>query len=393
MNARSLWIDPVFGASGDMLLGALVGLGVPVEVITSGLAGLDVDGWTVAHSAVTRGGLSATRVEVAAADGPARHWTDIDAMLAAADLPEAVRAGARATFLRLGEVEAAQHDVPLDHVHFHEVGAVDAIVDIVGTWIALDHLGVIGSVGCGPIGLGHGTVVGAHGILPLPAPATAALLQGVPVRSIDATFETCTPTGAALLTTCATFGPMPSGTLLGTARGAGGKDPHGHPNVVSAHLIDLETSAVSPHDDDDGTDAVIVSSNVDDVTPELLAHVIERALAAGADDAWVTPIVMKKGRPAHQINVLCAPNDAAAMRALVSAETGTLGTRVAAATKFALERSFDDVDVDGHTVRIKVGPHGAKPEHDDVASAAKALGRPLREVSAAALARWRAPHT
>jgi len=378
----ALWIDPAFGASGDMLLGALVGLGADADAIRDQLAALPVGGWSIEVSGTTRCGLSATRVAVHADEQDHhRHWSDIDAMLAgAAGLSERVSAGARATFLRLGEIEAAAHDVPLDHVHFHEVGAVDAIVDIVGVWIALDLLGVDG-VSCGPVGLGHGTVRGAHGVLPLPAPATASLLAGAPVRSIDVEMETCTPTGAALLTTIGTWGPMPSGTLVATARGAGGRDPDTHANVVTAHVIDTIADGVAT------TVAVVLSTNLDDVTPEVLGHTLDRLLAAGADDAWVVPIVMKKSRPAFELCALTTPASAPALRAIISAETGTLGIRETAATKHAHPRRFDEVEVGGGTVRIKVGPHGAKPEHDDLVTLALATGRPLRELAAEALAR------
>ena len=381
----ALWIDPGFGASGDMLLGVLVGLGADVDTVREQLAALPVGGWTIEASTTTRCGLGATRVAVRADElEHHRHWSDIDAMLAGASgLSERVRAGSRATFLRLGEIEAAAHDVPLDHVHFHEVGAVDAIVDIVGVWIALDLLD-LDAVSSGPVGLGHGTVCGAHGMLPLPAPATASLLAGAPVRSIDVEMETCTPTGAALLATIGTWGPMPSGTLLATARGAGGRDPNTHANVVTAHLVDTALDGVGTTT---STAAIVLSTNLDDVTPEVLAHTLDRLLVAGADDAWVVPIVMKKTRPAFELCALTTAALAPALRAIISAETGTLGIRDTAATKHAQPRRVDEVEIDGMTVRVKVGPHGAKPEHDDLVALATATGRPLRRLAAEALAR------
>ena len=381
----TLWIDPTFGASGDMLLGALVGLGADVDAIRSALGVLPVVGWSLAAESATRCGLTATRALVGAPDDGAHHraWSEIDAMLAAAALPGRVRDGARATFRRLGEIEAAAHGVPIDEVHFHEVGAVDAIVDIVGVWLAVDALRVDRIVS-GPVGLGHGTVRGAHGVLPLPAPATASLLAGAPVRALDTEMETCTPTGAALLATLGTWGPMPGGTLRATARGAGGRDPATHANVLTAHLIDDDASSGR-------VDAVLLETNLDDVTPEVLAHTIERLLAAGADDAWVVPIVMKKSRPAFELRVLTTVASAPSLRDLIARETGTLGIRETSVVKHVAERHVDTVEIDGLPVRIKVGPHGAKPEHDDLVAVAVVTGRSLRSLATQALALHVAP--
>lgn len=246
-TSRTLWIDPSFGASGDMLLGAMLGLGAPLDDVVLGLDGLAIEGWTVEKTETTRNGISATRALVTA-DVAKHHrsWSSIDQLLAEADLPTAVSAGARRTFRLLGEIEAEQHQVPLDEVHFHEVGAVDALVDIVGVWLAVETLAIDALV-VGPVGLGHGTVKAAHGHLPIPAPATLALLKGAPVRSVDAELETCTPTGAALLCSLGTWGPLPDGTIVGSSRGAGGWDPDTHPNVVSAIVLesaDLDRKSV-----------------------------------------------------------------------------------------------------------------------------------------------------
>ncbi len=306
-------------------------------------------------------------------------------MLAGSGLPERVVAGARSTFRLLGDVEAAQHDVPIDEVQFHEVGAVDAIVDIVGAWLLLDELrnGQSMTVTVGPVGLGHGVVKAAHGLLPLPAPATVALLNGKPTHPLDVAFETCTPTGAALLVSLSdAWGPLPAGSLGRSARGAGGKDPAAHPNVVTAILVDSADSA-------NGVGAerrMVLETNVDDVSPEVLAHVIGRALRNGADDAWITPILMKKGRPAHEVKVLCRPELAAEMVRLLMVETGTLGVRSRLVDRHAAERHVTSVHVHGHEVRVKVGPFGAKAEHDDLVRVAEATGLPLRQVAADAAA-------
>jgi uncharacterized protein (TIGR00299 family) protein len=404
----TLWLDPSFGASGDMLLGALVGVGADPDRLRDLLAALPVEGWSLATGTVTRCGLSASRIEVLVhdrhehgdrehhdlAEAHAHHgrsWSGIDAMLARAELPAAVTEGARRTFRLLGEIEAAAHDVPIDDVHFHEVGAVDAIVDIVGVWAALHLLHVdhgVDHVVVGPVGLGHGTVRGAHGLLPLPAPATAALLAGAPVRPVDVEMETCTPTGAALLATIGTWGAMPAGTLIASARGAGGRDPAGHPNVTVAHVVDPVAAPGVEHDAPGAAPgaqahpAVLLATNVDDVTPEVIGHLIDLLIAGGADDAWVTPIVMKKSRPAFQLSVLCAPPLAAELRTMLSAETGTLGIRESTVTKHVQPRHVETVEVDGTSVRVKVGPHGVKPEHDDLVALRRVTGRPLRDLAA-----------
>lgn len=394
---RRLWLDPSFGASGDMVLGALGGLAVDLGLddpddergLHDALTTLTGGGFGIARSPVTRAGISATRMEVTAEIGPARHWSAIDAAIAGAALPPSVRDGARRTFRLLGEVEAAQHAVDLDDVHFHEVGAVDAMVDIVGAWWLLDRLG-IDEVVAGPVGLGHGTVQAAHGALPLPAPATLELLHDAPVRSLDADFETCTPTGAALLASMGTWGPIPDGRIVASARGAGGKDPAGHPNVLTAIVVDTSDR----HGTADATveSAVVISTNVDDVTPELLGHLVDVVLDAGADDVWIVPVVMKKGRPAHQINALVRPDLAATIRNALGLETGTLGIRATPVTKYVAPRRTETVEVHGHTVRVKVGPHGAKAEHDDLVALSTETGLPIRRLAADALGAWVSGH-
>lgn len=383
---RVLWLDPSFGASGDMLLGVLVGLGARLPSIVDGLKPLAIDGWSLAQSTVSRASLAATRIEVASDDEQReahRSWSSIDQLLAAARLPDAVIDGARRTFRALGEAEASIHRVDIDEVHFHEVGAVDAIVDIVGVWLAIGDLGVDGIVS-GPIGLGHGTIDAAHGRLPLPAPATAELLKGLPVQGLDLPGETVTPTGAALLATITDeFGPLPTGRLAATARGAGRRDPATHPNVLSAHLIEetADSRAAGP-----GTSTVVlIQTNLDDTTGEVVAHTIERCLELGADDAWAQPIVMKKGRPAVELNVLARAELADTLRNTIFTETATLGVRLSTLQKLEQPRRFEAVEIDGHTVRIKIGPAGAKPEYDDLAAAARALSLPLTEVSRRAL--------
>ncbi len=378
---RALWINPTVGVSGDMLLGALIDVGADEGPVRTALESLALPGWELTVGDTRRRGLRCrfARVTTETADEP-RRWSEIDATIAGADLGSRVALGARETFRRLGEAEAHRHDVGIDDVQFHEVGAVDAIVDIVGCWAALDALEVE-TVVAAPVGLGAGTVDTAHGLLQHPAPAVMSLLEGFPVTAVETSQETATPTGVALLTgMVGEWGPCPTGKVIRSGIGAGGRDLETHPNVLSMMLIDT--------DDLPQVDAVVIETTVDDVTPEILGHVIGRALSAGADDAWLTPVVMKKSRPGHQLRVLCAPGLEPAMIELVASETGTLGLRTYAVAKRVFSRSFDQVLVDGEPIRIKVGPHGAKPESADVLAVAEATGRSARAVAAEAAAQW-----
>ncbi len=376
-----LWIDPSFGASGDMILGSLMSLGADSSAITAQLASLGIEGLAVSAENVQRCQLSSTRAVVSAPEVDAQHrpWSAIDGLIAAADLPPEVATGARSTFRRLAEAEASIHGTSIDEVHFHEVGAQDALADIVGAWIGWHLLGAP-TVSVGAFGLGHGTVQAAHGQLPLPAPAVVELLAGWPVRPLDIEMETVTPTGAALLTTMATHRDPapPAGTIATAGRGAGGRDPDGYPNVVTAIAL---ASSGGP----ELTTMMELTTNLDDVNAEVLAHTIERCLEDGAADAWTAPISMKKGRAGQQLTVLCQPAEAEGLRSLVLQETGSLGVRQRMVHRFAADRRFHTVEVLGHPIRIKTGPFGSKPEYDDCALVARAAGLPLRHIQAAAL--------
>ncbi|NNE97236.1 MAG: nickel pincer cofactor biosynthesis protein LarC [Acidimicrobiales bacterium] len=386
MAVDQLWIDPSFGASGDMIIGALIDLGAPPDRVADTVRGVGIDGFSMACETVERGGLRCARatIEVPADEVAHRSWSTIDAMIGSASLPPSVSKGARQSFRRLGEVEAAIHQEPIDQVHFHEVGALDAIVDIVGAWVAWHLLGEP-IVTVGTFGLGHGTVDAAHGELPLPAPAVAELLRGWPSRGVDIDMETVTPTGAAILTTMAQASSpsMPAGTISATGRGAGARNPNRHPNIVTAIF---STRADGP----ETTAMVELASNVDDVSAEVVAYTIERCLAEGAADAWATPILMKKGRPAHTLTVLCSGALADRLRSVLQLETGSLGVRQRIVERHAAERHNVQVEVDGHSIAVKVGPDGAKPEYEHCAAAARALDEPLRSVQARALEAFRA---
>ncbi|MDT7705244.1 MAG: pyridinium-3,5-bisthiocarboxylic acid mononucleotide nickel chelatase [Pseudonocardiales bacterium] len=377
-----VWFNPVSGVSGDMLLGALLELGAPLDDIRAAVAATGLTGWTLDTQRVRRGALLATRARVRVADDvPARRAAELREMVGRAR-PAPVAELAGRAIEAIAQVEAGLHGVPVAEVHLHEIGGVDTVVDTVGVAAAL-HLLDVAEVVCGPLALGSGVVGGSHGLLPLPAPATAALLAraGASVMSTGLPGETVTPTGIALLLAAgARFGPVPDMTVRAVGYGAGGRDVPERPNVLQALLGAAATAPAAG----DVRPMTVLETTVDDVTGEVLGYVIEQVLAAGAADAWITPAVMKKSRPGHTLAVLVTPERAADIEALVLRETGSLGLRRRTVDRVALPRRTTTVDVDGHPVRLKHGPWGAKPEHDDVARAAAALGLPLREVAARA---------
>jgi uncharacterized protein (TIGR00299 family) protein len=373
-----------------MLLGALVGAGVPVSVLSEAVAAVAPEHVELRPEQVTRNGFAATRCHVEVADSTThRTWRDIAALLSDAALPEPVRARAHATFERLAVAEAEVHGTTPDEVHFHEVGALDAIADVVGVCAGLEHLGLSQLV-VSPVAVGSGSVRGAHGSMPVPPPAVAALLRGRPSYAGPPSapaMELCTPTGAALLTANASgFGPQPAMTVEAVGVGAGGRDPEGHTNVLRL-FVGAATDA-APH----GThQPLLVETNVDDLDPRLWPNVIAALLAAGASDAWLSPIVMKKGRPAHTLHVLVAGDRAAAVRTEIFRQTSTIGVREIPIGKHALDREMRTIDLDGHTVHVKLALHegvvvNAQPEYDDLAAVAEATGRALKDVLAEAIA-------
>jgi pyridinium-3,5-bisthiocarboxylic acid mononucleotide nickel chelatase len=384
---RLAWFNCQAGVAGDMTMAALVDAGADPDVVASTIAGLGVDGYALLFERVQRCGVGATwaNIVVHTQHGPEGHHEhphhrplrEILALLDEADLPDRVRRRARAVFSRLGEVEAAIHGIDPADVELHEIGALDSIVDVVGVCAALEALD-IDDVWCSPIAVGHGSVRSAHGVIPNPAPATVALLSesGVPTVGLATTLEVSTPTGAALMTTLASgFGAMPAMAPSAVGYGAGTADTTERANVVQ---VVIGHHTVGAHDD--GTPVTLLEANVDDVTAEVLGHAVSRLLAAGAHDAWVTPIVMKKGRAAHTVSVLCDPSSTATMRQLLLDETGTLGVRSSTMRRWPQRRTETTVEVDGHPIRVKVADHRVKVEFDDAAAAAAALGVPVRVV-------------
>jgi uncharacterized protein (TIGR00299 family) protein len=377
------WFHPFSGIAGDMALASLLDAGADRQAVFNALASLPApEGITV--ETVQRCGIGATRVIVP--DEPDHHhrpYAAVRALLGAADLPERVYTRAVAVFERLAVVEGAIHGVEPDDVEFHEVGSLDAIVDVVGTCAALEDLGV-DEVRSAPVTLGTGTVRSAHGVLPNPAPAVVALLAaaGAPVHGLDVPMELTTPTGAALLAALASgFGPMPAMTPRAVGYGAGTRDLDGRPNVVQ---VVIGTSAPARALASPGQPVTLLEVNVDDTTGEVLAHTVTALLAAGAHDAWVTPIVMKKGRPAYTVSVLADPVLAPELAARLCTETGSLGIRSHVMERWPRARDHAIVDVDGMPIRIKVGAGRIKVEHDDAVAAARQLDVPLREVMARA---------
>ncbi len=381
------WLDCSSGASGDMLLAALVDAGVQVGAMQQAIDAIAPERVRLRVEEVRRTGLRAVRVHVdTEVSTTRRSWAQIRELFDHGEPGADVNGRARAAFEHLAEAEARVHGIRSDDVHFHEVGALDAIADIVGVAAGFDALG-LAELQVSPVALGSGTVATEHGLLPVPPPAVVELLNGMPTYGGDATVELTTPTGAALLATFATsWGPQPPMAVHRQGVGAGGRDLRDRPNVV--RLLVGE-----PQVEDSAT--VLLEANVDDMDPRLWPPVLSRLLEAGASDAWVVPIVMKKGRLAHTLSVLVDGPAAPAVRQAVFTETTTIGLRETAVRKHALDRAERSIDVDGHRIRVKTATLdgllvNAQPEYDDVVAAANATGRPVKAVLAEATAAARA---
>lgn len=387
MSRRVLYLDCAGGAAGDMMLCALTeaaGCASLIEGLPGKLGFPDVKiEWPEGRS----GGFAARRLTVGFDPGAHPHHrnlADVEAIIDAAELSPAVAFMAKTVFGTLAEAEAEVHGAPVETVHFHEVGAVDAIVDVVGACLALDQLGV-NDIVCSSLPMGSGTVECAHGTMPLPAPAVAAMLPGVPVHPAGVEGETVTPTGAALVTSFASaFGPMPAMMVEAVGIGAGTAERPGLPNVLRAFVGELVGSS-----DVGETDHVVVECNLDDLDPRVLPVVIDRLLESGALDAAITPIVMKKGRPGH---LLTALSPASALHSVVEVllrETTSLGCRSYPVTKHHLGRRMETVETPWGPVAVKLALAGDTilrriPEFEDCAELARATGVPVRDILAAA---------
>lgn len=383
-QSRTLWIDATHGVAGDMLLGALIDAGVPVGVIRAAVDAVIPGTVRIDTSLTTRAGIRATHVtvELLAPDQHHRGWHAIDDLIAEADLDHTTRARARATFRRIGEVESRAHGIPLSEVHFHEVGAWDSIADIVGVCAALTHLDVTDIV-ASAAALGNGTVRMAHGELAVPGPAVVDLALGWPTLPgpRDAG-ELTTPTGMALLR-LGTPGPLPAMIPTAVGTGAGTKDFPGHANVtrVVVGIAAEGTPAPAP----EHGPRTMLECTIDDLDPRLWPTILDRLVEAGADDAWLIPAVMRKGRPGHVLQLTARPELADKLRALIYRHTTTLGIRSWDIHRDALRRDFRTIELEGQAIRIKQGWHEgelvtSQPEYADVVAAAAALGLTELEV-------------
>jgi len=384
---KTLYFDCFAGASGDMILGALIGVGVDPQALTTQLALLNVSGYEVKFEAVDRSGISAMRAHVRVApEHSHRHLKDILKIIFESSLSDSVKDRAKQIFSRLAEAEAKIHNIPVEKIHFHEVGALDAIIDVVGACIGFELLGIERFV-CSELHVGSGMVEMAHGRFPIPPPAVAELLKNAPVYASDIKGELVTPTGAAIISTvCSEFGPLPRMTVQSTGYGAGSREYPNFPNVL--RLIVGEDADSEVH----GVERlIIVETNIDDMSPQLYGHVMEQALSRGALDCYFTPVQMKKNRPGVLVSILCRPSDRDEMCELLLAETTTLGVRYYEVMRRALERETRSVETGFGSIDVKVARLNGRvvkemPEYEQCRRAAEKANVPLQVVEQAARA-------
>jgi pyridinium-3,5-bisthiocarboxylic acid mononucleotide nickel chelatase len=389
---KHAYFDCFSGISGDMTLGALLDAGVPIEKLRADLQGLNLPGWELTAEKVWKNGMAATYAKVRAQDTSThRSLTTILDIIEKSALAPNVKDQAAAIFKKLGETEAAVHEVPLKKIHFHEVGAVDAIVDIVGACIGFASLG-IESFACSPLNVGGGTAKMAHGLLPIPAPATARLLLGTPTYSNGVQKELVTPTGAAIVATlCSNFGPQPPMTVNAIGYGAGTADLEGQPNVLRLMVGEAAEKRAAAESES----IRVLEANLDDMNPQIYGYFLEKALAAGALDVFATSVQMKKNRPGMLVTVLCKPEDEAKFHEMLFAETTTLGVRTYTAERRVLARQWETVRTTFGEVRIKVARlnghiRQASPEFEDCRKLAEAQNAPLQRVMDEAIQTWKA---
>jgi hypothetical protein len=381
------YFDCFSGISGDMTLGALLDAGVSLDLLRASLRGLNLAGWSICSEKVWKNGMSATSVRVATDDqSKHRSLSAILEILAKSELSEPVRNNASAIFRKLGQAEASVHDVPVEAIHFHEVGAVDAIVDIVGACIGFEALGVQ-KYACSPLNVGGGTAKMAHGVLPVPAPATAMLLQGKPTYSSGVQRELVTPTGAAIVATlCDSFGPQPAMSVSTIGYGAGSAELEEQPNVVRIMIGEAAEKVVPGFNEE----ISIIEANLDDMNPQIYGYFQEKALAAGALDVYTVPVQMKKNRPGTLLTLLCKPQDTDVLMSLIFAETTTFGARTYTAQRRILPRESVSVHTEFGDVRIKLSRVNGSirhvaPEYEDCCKLADEKHVPLHQVMDAAV--------
>jgi pyridinium-3,5-bisthiocarboxylic acid mononucleotide nickel chelatase len=372
------YLDAFSGISGDMTVGALIDAGADAKTLIQSLQAF-ATGAKFEVEKTRRRGIAASKFRVVGGDGKShRHLKHILEMIAASGVSARAKQNAAAVFQRLGEAEAKVHDIPIDKVHFHEVGAVDSICDIVGACVGFDLLD-IGAVYSSPVNVGRGTVKTEHGVLPVPAPATSELLTGKPIYARGPSLELTTPTGAAIATTLATeFGPLPPMRVIATGYGAGDYDFPEHANVL--RVLIGETSGA-----EESTTVAVLEANIDDSTPQVLGYAMERLLEAGALDVTLTSVQMKKSRPGTLLSVIARPEDREALARLIFEETSTLGLRIYSAERRVKERHWVEIATAHGTVRMKVGENGSfAPEYEDCRKLARESGIPLKQILAEA---------
>ncbi|MFW6080371.1 MAG: nickel pincer cofactor biosynthesis protein LarC [Desulfosalsimonas sp.] len=375
------YFDCFSGISGDMTLGALIDLGVPAEWLKKTIAEkLHLEGFDITAEAADCSGISAKRVTVETKDTPERDYAAISQLIKSSALPHSVIETSLAMFDRLAEAEASIHGCEKNHVHFHEVGGVDAIVDMVGTALAVDYLG-IDTVEASPLPMGSGTVDCSHGTLPVPAPATAALLRGVPVYGSDISSELVTPTGAAIITTLAqSFGTMPDMIMGAVGYGAGSRSFPRRPNVLRIMTGSRKASADS---------MMLVETCIDDMNPEIYGYLTDRLFAGGASDVYMIPVYMKKGRPGTMVQVLCEKARKEDMASMILTETSAIGVRYYPVSRRVLERRQIMVETPFGPVAAKqvCTPDGGvriTPEYESCRQIAEKKNIALQEVYRAA---------
>ena len=402
---KLLYLDCFAGISGDMFLGALLDLGASEAKLREELSKLDLHGYSVSTRRVIKQNISATKFDVIAAEESALHsprkfsgqgsaatthshehehrgYSEIAAMIEKSKLSKGVKKRAVSLFRRIGEAEARIHGIPLEKVHFHEVGALDSIVDIVGACVAVEMLGV-DEVQASPPRLGSGFVDTAHGRFPVPAPATLELLKGVPTQTSSEPVELVTPTGAAILAEfCAKFGPMPSMSVEKIGYGAGSRDLEKTPNVLRAVVGVGATRRVARTEEDT---VAVIETNIDDMNPQLFGDVMERLLDAGALDVFLTPVQMKKNRPGTLLTVLCERDSVERMAELLLSQTTSFGVRVHEAQRRKLAREILKVKTKFGEIEVKIGRLGGKivsrsPEFESCKRAASKAGVAVKEV-------------
>lgn len=385
---RIAYFDCFSGISGDMALGALIACGISVDDLRSDLNHLGIRGWKLDARPTSQNGIGAVDVTVQSGDESAhgRHLSDIESILNSSDLPDVVCKRALAVFTRLAEAEARVHQTTPERIHFHEVGAIDAIVDIVGTCLALERLKV-DRIECSALPMGRGFAECMHGTIPLPAPAVLELAKNVPTYGVDIEGELVTPTGAALVSTLASqFGPMPAMKIVSTGYGSGKKRFGNRPNLLRVVIGEAEAPG-------GGAEVVVIETNVDDLSPQFYERISERLFESGALDVYLTPVQMKKCRPATLLTVLCDPDSEESLAEIVFQETTTLGIRIQVARRLCMERKWVPVETQYGAVRMKVGEWRGKettamPEYEDVLRLARESGAPIRKIHQAAISAY-----